>query len=119
MRRPKPQTQWSKKHYCCCFSLFPERQNTKSKSKFKAYNAPLRYAIFHLCSQHTGIAACLIKIRTRESSIVKSTGPLGMRGTVKKLLPEQSSDERKSVKGIRSTKQVYLAFFVASRIKLQ
>jgi hypothetical protein len=101
------------------YSLFPERQNTKNKSKFKVYNAPLRYAIPPLCSQHTGIAACLIKIRTRESSITKNTGPLGMSGTVNKLLPEQSSDERRSAKGIKNTKQAYLVFFVASRIKLQ
>jgi hypothetical protein len=83
------------------------------------YNAPLKYVILPVCSQHTGIAACLTKIRTRESSIAKITGPLGMSGTVRKLLPEQSSDERKSVKGTGNTKQVYPVFSAASHIRLQ
>ena len=100
------------------FSLFPERQNTKNKKSIKVYNAPLKYAISPLCSQHTGTADCLIKIRTRESSIAKITGLLGMSGTVKKLLPEQSCDERRNVKGTKNTNQVYPVFFVASRIQL-
>ena len=83
------------------------------------YNALLKYVILPVCSQHTGIAACLTRIRTRESSITKITGPLGMSGTVSKLLPEQSSDERKNVKGIENTKQGYPVFSAASRIKLQ
>lgn len=83
------------------------------------YNALLKYVIFAVCSQHTGIAACLTRIRTRESSITKNTGPLGMSGTVRKLLPEQSSDEKKSVKGTGNTKQVCPVFFAASRIRLQ
>ena len=83
------------------------------------YNALLKYVIFPVCSQHTGIADCLTKIRTRESSIAKNTVLLGMSGTVRKLLPEQSSDERKSAKDIENTKQVYPVFFAASRIRLQ
>ena len=100
------------------YSLFPERQNTKNKKSIKVYNAPLKYATSLLCSQHTGIATCLIKIRTRESSITKNTGPLGMSGTVNKLLPEQSYDDNKSAKNTESTKQVCPVFFVASRIRL-
>jgi len=83
------------------------------------YNALLKYVILPVCSQHTGIAACLTRIRTRESSITKITGPLGMRGTVSKLLPEQSSDERKSVKNTETTKQGYPVFSAASHIRLQ
>ena len=83
------------------------------------YNAPLKYVILPMCSQHMGIAACLTRIRTRESSITKITGPLGMSGTVSKLLPEQSSDERKNVKGIENTKQVCPVFSAASHIRLQ
>ena len=83
------------------------------------YNAPLKYVIIPMCSQHMGIAACLTRIRTRENSIIKITGPLGMRGTVRQLLPEQSSDESKSVKGIENTKQVYPVFSAASHIRLQ
>lgn len=83
------------------------------------YNAPLKYVILSVCSQHTGTADCLTRIRTRESSIAKNTGPLGMSGTVRKLLPEQSSDERKSAKDIENTKQGYPVFFAASHIRLQ
>ena len=83
------------------------------------YNAPLKYVILPMCSQHMGIAACLIRIRTRESSITKITGPLGMSGTVNKLLPEQSSDESKSVKNTETTKQVCPVFSAASHIRLQ
>ena len=83
------------------------------------YNAPLKYVILPMCSQHMGIAACLTRIRTRESSITKNMVLLGMSGTVRKLLPEQSKDERKSVKGIENTKQVCPVFSAASHIRLQ
>jgi len=83
------------------------------------YNALLKYVILPVCSQHTGIADCLIKIRKRRSKSKRKTGPLGTGGTVRKLLPEQNGVRKSSARSLKNTKQVYPVFSAVSRIRLQ